>query len=237
MSQTTDQATDDGAGGPTADRTDDGGRRGPAWLGRGWTRPVVLALAVAFLVGGLGYALGDAQSEVGTVPAGDVDVGFLVDMADHHEQAVTMAIYASEHATDPVVRNFAREVIIFQRYELGLIDAFLGQRGLERPPYDPQRETMAWMGHATPLADMEGIASDEELAALRDARGVEADLLFLELMTAHHLGGVHMAEWAALTGETDQVRNLARVMAANQSSEIGEYATTAERLEAERAAG
>lgn len=221
---------------PTAS-ADDGGRAGPAWLGRGWARPIVLAAALAFLAGGLGYLLGDAQAEVGDVPAGRVDTGFLVDMADHHEQAVTMALYASEHATDPSVRNFAREVIIFQRYELGLIDAFLGQRGLERPAWDPDRETMAWMGQPTPLSSMAGVASEEQMAALRDARGVEADLLFLDLMTAHHEGGVSMAQWAALTGETEQVRDLARVMADNQASEIGEYATARARIVAEQADG
>ena len=53
---------------------------------------------------------------------------------------------------------------------------------------------MAWMGMPVPLDQMPGLATDEQMKQLRDASGAESDKLFLELMAAHHRGGVHMAE-------------------------------------------
>lgn len=210
-------------------------RRGPAWLGRGWARPVVLAVALAFLVGAVGFALGTRQDE----PAwgSDLDAAFMLDMSHHHEQAVTMSILATEHATDLVTRNFARDVIIFQRYELGLMDAYLARMDVDRAEVDPDREAMGWMGTPVPLAEMAGLATDEEMAALREARGLDADILFLELLIRHHEGGVHMAEDAAVRAEAAEVRRLADYQATTQRAEIAEYRSALDRLLAARDAG
>jgi uncharacterized protein (DUF305 family) len=81
---------------------------------------------------------------------------------------------------------------------------------------------MAWMGEPTPLAQMPGYASDEQLVALRNARGAEADTLFAELMIAHHEGGVHMAEHVAMHGANDEVVALANSMVSSQQGEINE---------------
>ena len=51
-------------------------------------------------------------------------------------------------------------------------------------------------GHAAAGAGeplMHGMATDEEMRRLRDARGAEAEVLFLQLMIRHHEGGVVMA--------------------------------------------
>jgi uncharacterized protein (DUF305 family) len=40
---------------------------------------------------------------------------------------------------------------------------------------------------------MHGMASEDELARLRAAQGVDAEILFLQLMIRHHEGGVIMA--------------------------------------------
>lgn len=211
----------------------DNGRDGPSWLRRGWARVIVLAAALAFLTGAAGYAIGASQDPP---PFGsDLDVAFLQDMADHHDQAVTMSIYATENATDLTTRNFAREVIIFQRYELGLMDAYLGRMGHERGDLD--REVMGWMGTPVPLDEMPGLATPEEMAALRDARGIEADILFLELMIEHHHGGIHMATDAAVRAASPEVRRLADYQARVQRSEIAEYESALERLRSAQAVG
>jgi len=67
---------------------------------------------------------------------------------------------------------------------------------------------------------MPGIATDDEVAALTAARGVEAETLFLELMIRHHQGGIHMASAAASTAATDFVRKLAGGMVESQQAEI-----------------
>ena len=67
---------------------------------------------------------------------------------------------------------------------------------------------------------MPGMATRAELNQLRDAEGVEADAIFMQLMIPHHRSGVMMAEAAAQQAETEIVRNLAQGMADAQQSEI-----------------
>ena len=67
---------------------------------------------------------------------------------------------------------------------------------------------------------MPGMATPDDLQLLSSLIGVEAERLFLELMTEHHLGGVAMAE--AVLARTDMpfVTNLANGMVQLQSQEI-----------------
>lgn len=199
----------------------DGPRRGGL---SGW-QVVVLVAAFAFLGGAVGYLVGGRTSGP---PDSAVDTGFLQDMADHHEQAVSMASLSAATASDPLVRHMAREVLIGQRYELGVMDAYLQARGEERG--GPDREVMAWMGRGVPFDDMPGLATPEQLDELRTAEPDAENLLFLELMTAHHRGGIDMAEYAARNAEDPLVRRLAEVMARVQRLEVREFELKLEEL-------
>jgi uncharacterized protein (DUF305 family) len=189
------------------------GRRGPSW-----TQIIILALAVGFLGGTVGYVVGK-----GRPPADDsVDVGFLQDMIDHHEQAIKMARSAlRKDDVDPVVRTLAEEVILGQQREVGLMDAQLSIWGKVRGDLD--RKTMGWMGMDTTVDTMPGMQSADALAALDAATGPEADRLFLTMMRDHHQGGVHMAQDAARHAGSSRVKALADRMAKSQASEIEEY--------------
>jgi uncharacterized protein (DUF305 family) len=83
---------------------------------------------------------------------------------------------------------------------------------------------MAWMGEPLPEDRMPGLATEDNLTQLRDAEGHQADLLFAQLMIAHHQGGIHMAEYAAEHATTARVRDLAAAMAVDQRGEINELA-------------
>lgn len=210
----------DGTDEPDATTTpDDPAGDGPASSrGLSTAKVVILVLACAFLAGAAGYLLGDRTSGP---PDSAVDTGFLQDMIDHHEQAVTMASVTTASAADATVRDMAREVLIEQRYEIGLMDGYLQARDEERG--DPERQAMAWMGMGTPVSGMPGYATPEQLDELQSASPEEQDELFLELMIAHHRGGVDMAEYAARHAEDPRVRHLAEVMANVQTQEIREY--------------
>lgn len=190
-----------------------GGRTGLSAL-----KIAVLVVAFAFLGGAVGYLLGDRTAGP---PDSAVDTGFLQDMIDHHEQAVSMASVATSGASDPLVRDMAREVLIEQRYEIGLMDGYLQARDEGRA--DPERLVMAWMGQPVPLADMPGLATPEQMEALQAADPDATNLLFLELMKAHHQGGIDMAEYAARHAADPRVRHLAEVMARVQRQEVREY--------------
>ena len=188
---------------------------------------VSLIIALVFLGGAIGYLVGMRTSET---PTSAVDTGFMADMSDHHDQAVQMAIMELAHGEDPTVRGFAQDVLLFQRSELGAMAVLLEDHGATRPDYDPQRTVMAWMGMSTDLASMPGLATEQEMAELNAARGEASDLLFLELMSAHHEGGVHMAQYAAENASDPRVRELAGRMARFQAVEVREYEMSQKRL-------
>jgi uncharacterized protein (DUF305 family) len=193
----------------------------------GWTTLKVLGLvaAVGFVAVMLALAL---QSRFDGEAEDSVDVGFMRDMIAHHEQAIQLGLLGVANTQDPGVNHFAQEAIVAQQWEVGYMTALLEDWGYDTGVLD--RDAMAWMGMPTPLAEMPGMATPEQLAALRDASGAEADALFLQLMTDHHVGGVHMAEAAAATANDERVVALAERMARNQQREIQEYQRQADAL-------
>ena len=70
------------------------------------------------------------------------------------------------------------------------------------------------------MRPMPGMATPEQLNQLRNLNGNEADGLFLQLMIAHHRGGVTMAEAALKLAKQPAVRVLAQSIVNAQTSEI-----------------
>ena len=69
---------------------------------------------------------------------------------------------------------------------------------------------------------MHGMATDEEMRRLRDVRGAEAEVLFLQLMIRHHEGGVVMARALEGLSRRDEVLGMARSIDSTQRAEIAE---------------
>ncbi|MFF0288964.1 DUF305 domain-containing protein [Streptomyces sp. NPDC005262] len=156
------------------------------------------------------------------VPADtSVDVGFARDMSIHHQQAVEMSFVVRDRTADEDVRRLAYDIINTQANQrgmmLGWLDVWGRAKSSSRPP-------MEWMGHPVePRSDgslMPGMATDTELDALRAAKGKDAEVMYLRLMTAHHRAGAEMAQAAAAGAGTDEIRNLAAGMVRGQQSEI-----------------
>jgi len=196
----------------------------PAPSGLSWPKVAVLGLALAFL----GFAVGIFVSRDRPPGPDSADVGFLQDMLTHHDQALGVATLTVAYGEDPTVRSMAREVVATQSFEIGLMTQKLADWGYSRDERSDQ--AMAWMDMPVPVEDMPGLLSDEQLAAVEEARGPELDALFLELMAEHHRGGLHMAEGAATLADDEDVRELAARMRRNQAGEINEYRLRAEEL-------
>lgn len=79
---------------------------------------------------------------------------------------------------------------------------------------------MAWMDEPVASDRMPGLATQDNIEALVAAEGADADQIFVQLMTAHHQGGVHMADYAAAHAGTAEVRAMAKAMASSQRAEI-----------------
>ena len=148
-------------------------------------------------------------------------------MLTHHDQALGVATLVVANGEDPTVRSYAREILVFQGYEIGLMTQMLDDWGYALS--DRSDEAMAWMDMPVPVEQMPGLLTDEQLDQLRDARGAELDALFLDLMAEHHRGGLHMAEYAFANAGDGDVQELAARIARNQAGEINEYRALAER--------
>jgi uncharacterized protein (DUF305 family) len=200
----------------------EGGAHGPGGLS--WVKVAVLGVALAFL----GFAVGYAVTRDRPPAADSADVGFLQDMLTHHDQALGVAALTVAYGEDPIVRSYAREVLTFQSYEIGVMTQMLADWGFTRE--DRSDEAMAWMDMGVPVEFMPGLLTDEQLDEIGEARGAELDRLFLERMAEHHRGGLHMAQEGAARAQDDGVAELAARMERNQAGEINEYRVTAESL-------
>lgn len=188
-----------------------------------WHNPfnlVAVVVAVAVLAGGFGYLVGN-NSAIADPNA--TDVGFLQDMRVHHEQAIQMSfIYLADPDIDPNLATIAREILVGQNMEIGRMIQLLRDYG--KPEVNDTDLSMGWMGEPVTVDRMPGLATEDDLQALAAATGVEADVTFRQLMTAHHEGGIHMAEHAAEHAATSEVQLMAAQMADAQADEILEMA-------------
>jgi uncharacterized protein (DUF305 family) len=186
-----------------------------------WQHPVniiTLVVTAAILAGMVGWMVGDSGSRI---EHNDVDTGFLHDMRVHHEQAIAISfIYRNLDDTDPGLRTVARQIIIGQNIEVGRMVQLL--RSFGEPEANETDTAMLWMGMAAPLDSMPGMATDAELDELGRLDGRAADELFVRLMSAHHLGGIDMAEFAVTGAANGEVVDMAASMASAQRGEIGE---------------
>jgi len=193
-------------------------------------RLVLIVLATAVVTGLFAaaaiWALG-ADDEP-PAPMNAVDIGFLQDMLDHHDQALVISNRYLDNNVDGDAAPYAREVIMFQTRDIGWMQDWLADDGYARG--EPGRTAMAWMDEPTPVAEMRGMQTPERLQELSDARGTEADRLFFDIMTDHHLGGVHMADHAAANGARQEITDFAESVSRNQRIEVVEYRGAMERL-------
>ncbi|MFD6859999.1 DUF305 domain-containing protein [Rhodococcus sp. NPDC060090] len=160
----------------------------------------------------------------------DVEVGFVQDMAAHHQQALQMTVRLPP-GLDPAVAALADRIDAAQRLELGTLLGWLTLTG--SPPINP--DPMWWHSpthapganlqgdadHHGTGTRMPGMATPAELDALSAAHGRDAEILFLQLMTRHHDGGVAMARAADLLLDDGPVKRIARAMLQEQSKESG----------------
>ncbi len=218
--------------------------------GRGGTTVVMALVAVVLLlIGGIiGLTLGSpaSSSESLTPPAEDsVDVGFLRDMAVHHEQGVLLAHLVQLNGGRSEVASIGYDIEYQQTSQIGQMGGFLQLWGYSLNNLRPVMSWMSAAGHemagmpgmtdSGPMAPMTtmdaasmaagaimpGMATNAEVDVLKTLRGDASDAYFLQLMIRHHEGGVPMMDYAATYATNPVVKNMALKMAQGQVSEIG----------------
>ncbi|MEO5901258.1 MAG: DUF305 domain-containing protein, partial [Ilumatobacteraceae bacterium] len=186
-----------------------------------WYNPINLiavAIGLILVMGSLGWVLGNNHAQP---DPNATDVGFLQDMRWHHEQAVLMSfIFISDRGVDQALYQEAQEIIVGQNLEIGQMVELL--RSFGKPEAAPTDTGMAWMGEPTPLDQMPGMATDADLDKLGTLSGAAANTMFVDLMVAHHQGGIHMADFATTHADETTVRDLADSISGSQAEEITE---------------
>lgn len=184
-----------------------------------WQHPlniVTMLVSVALVAGMIGWLVADAASDSS---GGEVDIGFLQDMREHHESAVGMSLlFLDIPDTRPSLRTVARTIVVGQSIEIGRMIQLL--RGFGADEANLGDTSMTWMGMSAAVGSMPGIPTQAQIEQLASSTGEEADRLFVELMIAHHLGGLDMARFAAANAEDAEVRRFATGIMNAQQGEI-----------------
>jgi uncharacterized protein (DUF305 family) len=173
----------------------------------------VIALAGALVLTGCSGSEEPPQDTANVVGEqaehNDADVMFAQMMIPHHEQAIEMAdVVLAKPDVDPEIINLAEQVKAAQAPEIEELGQWLESWGAER--------TAEHSGHA----GMDGMMSQEDMQALSDAAGPEANRLFLEQMIAHHQGAVEMAQTEIESGQHTDAIARAQTIVDTQDAEI-----------------
>ena len=187
-----------------------------------WERLPVLLLATAVIGAILAGAAVYWVMQPSTPGSDSVEAGFARDMSTHHNQAVEMALIVRDTTANDEIRVLATDIILTQQAQIGIMRGWLEVWDL---PLNSAMSPMAWAdmsGHDMDMNDglMVGMASVDEISALREMTGADADREFLRLMIAHHQGGVMMANAALDGSDNDDVERLAGSIANGQQIEI-----------------
>lgn len=166
----------------------------------------------------------------------DADVAFAQGMIPHHEQAVEMSTLADGRASGAEIKTLAGEIEKAQDPEITTMRSWLKAWG-EPESADgsmPGMDHGSGGSHGEDGADASGGAagmmSDQDLADLTAAKGVDFDRKFAELMIEHHNGAIAMARDQRKNGESTKVKKLAADVIKAQTAEVEQLNTLLDRI-------
>ena len=147
-------------------------------------------------------------------PRSQADVEFMQGMIMHHAQAVEMTALIESHTENKELRSLGARISSSQSDEIKFMQRWLAARGEAVSTSIPGMQNMNMAGHA--MALMPGMLTPEQMEALRKAKGVEFDHLFLTGMIQHHDGALTM------------VKELFDKAGAGQDADVFNFATDAD---------
>ncbi|MFD9908425.1 DUF305 domain-containing protein [Streptomyces sp. NPDC059063] len=165
---------------------------------------------------------GSGSRSGGTPPDSSADAGFARDMAVHHQQAVEMSYIVRDRTKNEEVRRLAYDIAQTQANQRGMMLGWLDLWELPKVSEDPPMKWMDMDGmpSAGDGALMPGMATNAQMKRLGKLNGRAAEVYYLRLMTAHHKGGIHMAQGCVERCGVDAERRLAGGMVESQESEV-----------------
>ena len=158
-------------------------------------------------------------------PLSAKDVEFMQGMIMHHAQAVEMTALINERTTNKELRLLGARISHSQAEEMKYMERWLRLRG------EPTSMPMPSMHHSPGMHMsqhqhqmlMPGMLTQEQMDALKKAKGAEFDRLFLKGMIQHHQGALAMVEElfnTAGAGQDTELFNFATEVDNGQRAEI-----------------
>ncbi|WP_220449765.1 DUF305 domain-containing protein [Nonomuraea longispora] len=151
----------------------------------------------------------EAATAVPSPTANAADVTYVQDMIVHHRQALDMALLAPNRAQSAKVKGLADRIKAAQAPEIQYMTTWLREQEQKVPDHHAAHDGMP------------GMATPEQLEALRAATGKDFDRMFLQLMIAHHQGAITMSEKVLTSGSHIKIEELAGDVSVTQMAEIG----------------
>lgn len=177
-----------------------------------------LALSAVLLLSGCATGTDDGSmpdmnhGSSPSVGVDDADVMFASMMIVHHKQAIEMSdIVLEARGIDPTVTDLAERIKAAQGPEIEQLEGWLDEWDVSPDDRD-----------ATGMDHGDGMMSEDDLTALREAEGTAASRLFLEQMILHHEGAVEMAQTQVDEGSDPEAVELAQTIIDAQTQEIQE---------------
>lgn len=149
------------------------------------------------------------------------DIEFMRGMIMHHAQAVEMTALIETRTDNKELRLLGARISQSQSDEINFMKRWLATRD-EPTEMVMEMGDMSDMDHGSHIM-MPGMLSRKQMAALRRARGVEFDKLFLEGMIQHHKGALVMVKEmfdTAGSGQDAELFNFATDVDSGQRAEI-----------------
>jgi uncharacterized protein (DUF305 family) len=180
---------------------------------------IATALTLSACAGGTTESGSSGSSSASETPSATADfstadVNFAQMMIPHHEQAVEMSedLLAKEGIDQRIV-DLATEIQAAQEPEIEQLESWLSAWGMDDA--SASEMDMSDMDHGT-----DGMMSDDDMNALKNASTEDAGKLFLEQMTVHHQGAIAMAQTEIDEGQNPDAQEMATNIVESQSLEI-----------------
>ncbi|MEV0307546.1 DUF305 domain-containing protein [Nonomuraea fuscirosea] len=151
---------------------------------------------------------GEAATAVPSETPNAADVKYVQDMIVHHRQAMDMALLAPNRAESAKLKSLADRIKAAQGPEIQFMTSWLREQEQKVPDHHAAHEGMP------------GMATPEQMEALKAATGKAFDQLFLQLMINHHLGAIKMSEQVLGGGIHIRIEELASDVSVTQAAEI-----------------
>lgn len=150
----------------------------------------------------------EAATAVPSPTANAADITYAQNMVVHHRQAMDMSLLAPSRADSAKLKSLADRIQAAQGPEIQFMTTWLREQEQQVPDHHAAHDGMP------------GMATPEQIEALKAAKGKDFDRMFLQLMINHHLGAIKMSEQVLTGGSHIRIEELANEISVEQTAEI-----------------